>query len=75
MNWRDLTVLITGGTGSFGRKLVEVLLAELLPRKLIVLSRDELKQHEMRQQFPDTGDSPGTPFIMSNVSIRSSISG
>jgi len=63
MNWRDLTVLITGGTGSFGRKLVEVLLAELLPRKLIVLSRDELKQHEMRQQFPDTGDSPMRYFL------------
>ena len=63
MNWRDFTVLITGGTGSFGRKLVEVLLAEFLPRKLIVLSRDELKQHEMRQQFPDTGDSPMRYFL------------
>ena len=63
MNWRDLTVLITGGTGSFGRKLVEILLAEQSPRKLIVFSRDELKQHEMRQQFPDTGDSPMRYFL------------
>jgi UDP-N-acetylglucosamine 4,6-dehydratase len=41
-------VLVTGGTGSFGRKFAQVLLAEHAPRKLIVFSRDELKQHEMR---------------------------
>jgi UDP-N-acetylglucosamine 4,6-dehydratase len=56
MNWRDMTILVTGGTGSFGRKFVEIVLAELAPKKLVVFSRDELKQHEMRQQFPDTGD-------------------
>ena len=48
MNWQTATVLVTGGTGSFGQKFVEVALRELHPRKLIVLSRDELKQHEMR---------------------------
>ena len=63
MNWRDLTVLVTGGTGSFGRKFVEIVLAELSPKKVIVFSRDELKQHEMRQQFPDTGDSPMRYFL------------
>jgi UDP-N-acetylglucosamine 4,6-dehydratase len=44
------TVLITGGTGSFGRKFIETVLREGNPRKVIVFSRDELKQHEMQQQ-------------------------
>jgi UDP-N-acetylglucosamine 4,6-dehydratase len=48
MNWKDQIVLITGGTGSFGRKFVEVMLEEIHPAKLIIYSRDELKQHEMR---------------------------
>jgi UDP-N-acetylglucosamine 4,6-dehydratase len=48
MNWKDQIVLITGGTGSFGRKFVEVMLKEIHPAKLIIYSRDELKQHEMR---------------------------
>jgi UDP-N-acetylglucosamine 4,6-dehydratase/5-epimerase len=48
MNWNDTVVLVTGGTGSFGRKFVEMMLAEYHPAKLIVFSRDELKQHEMR---------------------------
>jgi len=63
MNWETLSVLVTGGTGSFGRMFTEIVLRELRPRKLIVLSRDELKQHEMRQQFPDAGDSPIRYFI------------
>src|SRR3989304_4824030 len=49
MDWTKKVVLITGGTGSFGRKFVEVMLADFKPSKLIVFSRDELKQHEMRQ--------------------------
>lgn len=48
MDWNDKVVLITGGTGSFGKKLVEIMLKEYHPQKLIVFSRDELKQHEMR---------------------------
>lgn len=42
------TVLVTGGTGSFGRRFIETVLARTAPRKLIVFSRDELKQHEMQ---------------------------
>ena len=49
MDWNDKSVLITGGTGSFGRKFVEVLLQDYQPGKLIIFSRDELKQHEMRE--------------------------
>ncbi len=48
MNWQEQTVLVTGGTGSFGKKFIEVMLKEYHPRKVIVFSRDELKQHEMR---------------------------
>lgn len=48
MHWSQQTILITGGTGSFGREMVRTLLAEYQPKKIIVLSRDELKQHEMR---------------------------
>ena len=48
MNWSEQVVLVTGGTGSFGHKFIELMLAEYHPAKLIVFSRDELKQHEMR---------------------------
>jgi UDP-N-acetylglucosamine 4,6-dehydratase len=48
MDWQNSTVLITGGTGSFGQKLANILLAEYHPRRLIIFSRDELKQHNMR---------------------------
>lgn len=48
MNWKDQIVLVTGGTGSFGKKFVEIMLAEYHPAKLIIYSRDELKQHEMQ---------------------------
>ena len=48
MNWREQVVLVTGGTGSFGKKFVEIMLREYCPKKLVIFSRDELKQHEMR---------------------------
>jgi UDP-N-acetylglucosamine 4,6-dehydratase len=61
--WKDYTVLITGGTGSFGRKFTEIMLQRYHPKKLIIFSRDELKQHEMRQVYPDTDSSPIRYFI------------
>jgi UDP-N-acetylglucosamine 4,6-dehydratase/5-epimerase len=48
MEWNDKVILVTGGTGSFGKKFIEIMLQENQPAKLIVFSRDELKQHEMR---------------------------
>src|SRR3989442_746479 len=48
MDWHDKSVLVTGGTGSFGQKFVQFLLENHSPRRLIIFSRDELKQHEMR---------------------------
>ena len=51
MNLDGKTVLITGGTGSFGTQFVETVLAEYSPKKIIIFSRDELKQYEMAQRF------------------------
>lgn len=59
----DKSVLITGGTGSFGNKFAEYILLNHYPRRLIIFSRGELKQHEMRQKFPDTANSPVRYFI------------
>ncbi|MDD2384202.1 MAG: UDP-N-acetylglucosamine 4,6-dehydratase (inverting) [Sulfurospirillaceae bacterium] len=47
-------ILITGGTGSFGKKYTEILLKKYKPNKIIIFSRDELKQYEMAQQFTDS---------------------
>lgn len=44
-------ILITGGTGSFGKKYVETILARFKPAKIIIYSRDELKQYEMQQSY------------------------
>ena len=63
LDWSKASVLITGGTGSFGRKCLDILLQEIKPRKVIVLSRDELKQHEMAQVYPDTPGSAVRYFI------------
>ncbi len=50
----DKTILITGGTGSFGKRFIRRILATHKPRRLIVYSRDELKQFEMAKQFPES---------------------
>jgi UDP-N-acetylglucosamine 4,6-dehydratase len=52
--FNDKSILITGGTGSFGRQCVRIVLERYQPRRLIVYSRDELKQFEMQQDFPQT---------------------
>jgi UDP-N-acetylglucosamine 4,6-dehydratase/5-epimerase len=49
--FNDKVVLITGGTGSFGKQYVRTILGRYRPRKLIIYSRDELKQFEMQQEF------------------------
>jgi UDP-N-acetylglucosamine 4,6-dehydratase len=48
MDWKNQVVLVTGGTGSFGKKFTKMLLEEKQPKKIIIFSRDELKQHEMQ---------------------------
>ncbi len=53
MEWNEKVVLVTGGTGSFGKKFTKILLETQQPKKIIIFSRDELKQHEMRMQGYD----------------------
>ncbi len=48
IDWQTQVVLITGGSGSFGKQFVATMLQDYHPAKLIIFSRDELKQHEMR---------------------------
>jgi UDP-N-acetylglucosamine 4,6-dehydratase/5-epimerase len=64
MNWTEQVVLVTGGTGSFGRKFIEIMLREYRPQKLIVFSRDELKQHEMRSAGLD---DPSLRYFLGDV--------
>ena len=49
--FNNKTILITGGTGSFGKKYVQTILNDFQPKKLIIYSRDELKQFEMQQEY------------------------
>ncbi len=64
MEWSNKVVLITGGTGSFGKKLTRILLDEYNPAKIIVFSRDELKQHEMRAAG---FDAPNLRYFIGDV--------
>ncbi|UVS76487.1 UDP-N-acetylglucosamine 4,6-dehydratase (inverting) [Actinokineospora sp. UTMC 2448] len=61
------SILLTGGTGSFGRAFIAHALAELDPAKVIVLSRDELKQYEARRQF---GDDPRLRWFIGDIRDR-----
>ena len=52
--FNDAVILVTGGTGSFGNAFVSTILRSFKPKKLIVFSRDEMKQWEMAKNFQDT---------------------
>jgi len=52
--FNNKNILITGGTGSFGKKYTEIILSQYKPNKIIIYSRDELKQYEMAQTFNDS---------------------
>ncbi|MEX0717023.1 MAG: UDP-N-acetylglucosamine 4,6-dehydratase (inverting) [Planctomycetaceae bacterium] len=69
MNLSGQSILITGGTGSFGKKLVEVLLKEHSPRRIVVFSRDELKQFEMQQVFGES-QYPNIRYFIGDVRDR-----
>ena len=54
INLKNKTILITGGTGSFGKKFAELVLKKHKPKKIIIFSRDELKQYLMKSQLNQT---------------------
>lgn len=60
------TVLITGGTGSFGRKFAKYCLTNFNPRKIIIFSRDEFKQYLMQKEFPDE-KYPAIRFFIGDI--------
>ncbi len=61
--FNDRSILITGGTGSFGKQYVRTLLSRYRPKRIVVYSRDELKQYEMQQEF----DSPVMRYFIGDV--------
>ncbi|HMX95236.1 MAG TPA: polysaccharide biosynthesis protein, partial [Elusimicrobiota bacterium] len=61
--FNDKSILITGGTGSFGRRYVRTILARYKPKRLVVYSRDELKQYEMQQEV----SSPALRYFIGDV--------
>src|SRR4051812_34734443 len=65
----DRVILVTGGTGSFGRGLAEGVLAQYRPRQLIIFSRDELKQREMSLAF-GTDRYPCVRYVIGDVRDR-----
>lgn len=65
----DKTILITGGTGSFGKKMVQIVLSEFKPRRLIIFSRDELKQFEMAQKWSPS-KYPSLEYVLGDIRDR-----
>ncbi|MEL7223394.1 MAG: UDP-N-acetylglucosamine 4,6-dehydratase (inverting) [Cyanobacteria bacterium J06576_12] len=67
---QDSAILVTGGTGSFGKQFVAMILARFPEiKRLVIYSRDELKQFEMAQQFP-MSKHPGIRYFIGNVRDR-----
>ena len=58
------TILITGGTGSFGQTFTSILLENFNPKKIIIFSRDEMKQWEMAKKYPN---EPRIRFFIGDV--------
>lgn len=64
--FNDKSILITGGTGSFGRQYVKAILERYRPRRVVIYSRDELKQFEMQQEF----NAPCMRYFIGDVRDR-----
>ena len=67
--FKDKTLLITGGTGSFGKTVVKKLLADYKPKEIVIYSRDEKKQFDMRNRF----DDPRLRFIIGDIREREKV--
>lgn len=64
------TILITGGTGSFGKKFLEMIFAKYSPKKIIIYSRDEFKQSVMQTDYQDKVDMSKVRFFIGDVRDR-----
>ena len=64
----EKSILVTGGTGSFGKEFVKLALKKLKPKKIIIYSRDEWKQSEM--QSSEEFDHPAVRFFLGDVRDR-----
>lgn len=62
MTIKNKSILITGGTGSFGKKFIEKII-KFKPKKIIIYSRDELKQYELQKKWPVSNFNPFRYFI------------
>ncbi|MFC2091189.1 UDP-N-acetylglucosamine 4,6-dehydratase (inverting) [Elusimicrobiota bacterium] len=63
-DWKDKVILLTGGTGSFGQKFVQIMLDKYKPKVIRILSRDELKQWDMIQKFDN---HPSLRFFLGDI--------
>ena len=68
-NLNDASILVTGGTGSFGKAFIQTVLNKFKPKKMIIYSRDELKQHDM-QQDPVFQNHDSLRFFIGDVRDR-----
>ena len=66
----DSIILITGGTGSFGSQIIEKLITEYSPKQILIFSRDEKKQFDMRNRFEN---HPSLKFVIGDVRNREAV--
>ena len=64
------TILITGGTGSFGKKFLEMIFEKYNPKKVVIYSRDEYKQSVMKEMYKDKVDMTKVRFFIGDVRDR-----
>ena len=69
MSLKGASILLTGGTGSFGKRFIRHVLAKHAPSRLVVYSRDELKQFQLRQEYP-VDQYPNLRFFIGDVRDR-----
>ena len=68
--FNNKVIFVTGGTGSFGQKFIQTILKNFNPKKIIVFSRDELKQFELQRIYPGK-DYPTVRFFLGDIRDRS----
>ena len=66
----EANILITGGTGSFGQRLLFTLLEQHQPRRVVIFSRDELKQYDLQQKLLDHPQADTVRFFLGDVRDR-----